>query len=61
MSTVFATLFGVMFLVGWYMLPTIIAGGRHHNVGGVAIVNVLTGWSIIGWFVALVMACGAKR
>ena len=54
------TLLGLSMMGGFYMLPTIIAGGRHHNPSGVAIVNVLTGWTVIGWFVALVMACGAR-
>lgn len=57
MSTVY-TLFGISFLIGLYMLPTIVAAARkHRKTGGVAIVNVLTGWTFIGWIAALVMAC----
>ena len=60
MNFVYA-LTGLGMAVGMYMLPTLIASLRHHNVGGVAIVNVLTGWTVIGWFAALVMACGNRR
>lgn len=55
------TLMGVSFMVGLYMLPTIIAAARGHNVVGVAIINVLIGWTVLGWFGALFMSCGAKR
>jgi len=45
-----------------YMLPWAIAATRGtSNQGPVAIVNVLTGWTLIGWIVALVMACQAHR
>jgi hypothetical protein len=40
-----------------YFLPTIIAVAQHRsNAALVAVVNVLLGWSLIGWVVALVMA-----
>ncbi len=41
-----------------YMLPTFVAHQRKHNLEGVRIVNILLGWSVIGWVIALVMACG---
>ena len=45
----------VIFLAYW--LPTLVAYGRHvSNVGQVAIINGLLGWSFVGWVVALVMA-----
>ncbi|MDS2174280.1 MULTISPECIES: superinfection immunity protein [unclassified Nesterenkonia] len=43
-----------------YFLPSLVAMIRSHNVGGVFLVNLLLGWSFIGWVVALVMACGSK-
>lgn len=44
--------FLLMFL---YALPTFIAWRRKHNsLGSVAIVNILTGWSLIGWVAALI-------
>ena len=41
-----------------YFLPSIIAYTRpsNNNLSGVFIVNLLLGWTFIGWVVALVMA-----
>jgi Superinfection immunity protein len=42
---------------GVYLLPTIIALVRHAPcVAGVAVINMLLGWSFVGWLVALAMA-----
>ena len=48
-------------LVTWlallYMLPTIIAAVHQRtNTGAIAALNVLLGWTFIGWVVALVWA-----
>lgn len=44
-----------------YFLPTIIAIGRRKaNVMAIALVNVFFGWTIIGWFVALVWAASRQ-
>ena len=41
-----------------YFLPTIL--GRHKSdVMGIFLVNLLVGWTVIGWFVALIWACSA--
>jgi hypothetical protein len=44
--------------VSLYFLPSIIATGRHapHWLT-VFLLNLLLGWSFIGWVVAMVMAC----
>jgi hypothetical protein len=48
-------------LVG-YFLPSVIAIARkHHQIGPVLIVNLLLGWTFIGWVVALVLAVSSKR
>jgi len=40
-----------------YFLPTIIAAARHKkNMLGIVLLNVLAGWSLIGWVIALVWA-----
>ena len=45
-----------------YMLPWAIAATRRKsNSGAIGVLNLLLGWSIIGWVVALVMACGTDR
>lgn len=42
-----------------YMLPWAIAEQRRmpNNVA-IALLNLLLGWTIVGWFAALFMACG---
>ena len=40
-----------------YFYPTIHAlANRHVNRGGVFFVNLLAGWTIIGWFCTLIWA-----
>ena len=43
-----------------YFLPTII-GRDKADVMGIFLVNLLFGWTVIGWFVALIWACAAER
>jgi hypothetical protein len=40
-----------------YLLPLIIALIRKVPAAGVAAMNILLGWTVIGWLVALLMAC----
>jgi Superinfection immunity protein/Uncharacterised protein family UPF0547 len=43
-----------------YFLPTIIAMNRgHRQTGMVVIINLFLGWTLIGWVVALAIACSA--
>jgi hypothetical protein len=40
-----------------YFLPAIVAGFRdHRNTGAVFVLNLLLGWTFIGWVIALVWA-----
>ena len=43
-----------------YFLPTLIARDKPELMA-VFLVNLLLGWTVIGWFVALVWACAAER
>jgi len=43
-----------------YFLPTII-GHDKRDVMAIFVVNLLFGWTVIGWFVALIWACSAER
>lgn len=44
-------------IVGLYLLPTLVAVKRAvPDRGSVAVINVLLGWSFIGWVVALALA-----
>jgi hypothetical protein len=52
----------ILFLVMMYWLPTIIALVRQtRSALGVAVVNFFFGWTVIGWFVALIMALAADN
>ena len=43
--------------VAVYLLPVLIGGARHvPDIGAVAVINVLLGWTLVGWVVALAMA-----
>ena len=45
-----------------YFAPTIVAVVRHHHqTGSIVVINLLLGWTFVGWVVALAMACGAVR
>lgn len=54
-------LFLILLGIVWYFLPTVIAKLRHmNNLGGIFIVNLLAGWTLVGWIIALVMACSQQ-
>ena len=43
-----------------YMFPTAIAYQRgHQSQGGIAALNILLGWSLVGWVIALIWSCSA--
>lgn len=51
------TAFGIVqivFVVAFYMAPTIVAVARgHNNIAPIAVVNFLLGCTVIGWIIAL--------
>lgn len=41
-----------------YVAPTIVAALRNHrSAGGILVLNMMLGWTIIGWILALIWAC----
>lgn len=53
-----AGVIGVIILVSCYFLPTVVAFERDkRGASGVALFNLFLGWTVIGWFVALIWAC----
>jgi hypothetical protein len=45
-------------LIALYFVPIVVAISRKvTNQGSVAVINVFLGWTVIGWIVALAMAC----
>lgn len=51
----------LLFVIGLYFLPAIIAAARHtHNSTGILLLNIFLGWTFVGWVIALVLAiCSA--
>jgi hypothetical protein len=48
---------GLLVLLTAYFLPAIAAGiRRHHNSGAIFAANLLLGWTMLGWVVALIWA-----
>ena len=43
-----------------YFIPTIVAAMReHHQQGAIFMLNLLLGWTVLGWAAALIWACTA--
>ena len=52
----------ILFLVLMYWLPTVIAIVRQApSALGVAVFNFFLGWTVIGWFFALIWALAAHN
>ena len=50
----------LIIFVPLYFLPTIVAAKRNHqSSGGIFALNLLLGWTMIGWIIALVWSCSA--
>lgn len=53
---------GLIFLLGIYFAPTMVAlNRRHRNWPGIFILNLAFGWTIIGWVAALVWSVHRDR
>jgi hypothetical protein len=56
-AAVAAVLFAVVALLV-YFGPTMVARGRAHpNLTAIAVLNLLAGWTFVGWVAARVWAC----
>ena len=41
-----------------YFLPSFIASNRNHkNIAAIFVLNLLLGWMLLGWIVALIWSC----
>lgn len=49
----------IILAVAFYFLPTIV-GNRKRNANAIFTLNLLLGWTVIGWIVALVWATTAE-
>ncbi len=55
-----ALLLGLLLVV--YFVPTLVAMLReHHQTAAIAILNILLGWTLIGWVAALVWSATAIK
>ncbi len=49
---------GAFIWLALYFIPTIVCLARdHHNKAAIIVLNVTTGWTGIGWIIALVWSC----
>lgn len=47
----------IVVIIALYLLPTIVAWGRiHHQKWAILVLNLAFGWTVIGWFAALIWA-----
>ena len=52
--------FLILAVIFVYFIPTIIAVSReHHNKAAISILNILLGWMLLGWIVALIWSVTA--
>ena len=50
--------YGPLFLLILYVMPIAVAALRKHNAQlNIMLLNLWLGWTLIGWFVALIWAC----
>src|SRR5207249_4859503 len=56
--------FGILLILGvvcLYFLPSWVAGYRQHrNFNAIFVLNILLGWSVLGWIIAFVWAFTAN-
>jgi len=51
----------ILFGIAMYFLPAIVAHHRRHvSSGAIFLINLLLGWSIIGWIVCFAWACSGS-
>ena len=57
-GTLFGGFGGLALILLLYFLPLVIANGRQHrSAGGIGTLNLLLGWTVIGWIIALIWEC----
>jgi len=51
-------MFMMTLMVLAYFLPALIAVVRgHNNVGAIFVTDLLLGWTVLGWLIALIWSC----
>lgn len=53
---------GLLIALALYLLPGYIASHRnHHNANAIYALNILLGWTFLGWVIALIWSLTATR
>jgi hypothetical protein len=62
METSFPDMVGIVLLIAFYFLPTIVvvARGKTEARLGVLLLNWLLGWTVAGWLFAFAWACTGR-
>jgi hypothetical protein len=58
-----AAIFIILCLIAaFYLFPSLVAWSRgHHNGASVFVVNLLLGWTLLGWVIAMAWSVSAVR
>lgn len=52
------TIWGLLLVCSLYFIPTVIAFRRNHGkIVAIYLINIMLGWTVIGWFLVLFWAC----
>lgn len=52
----------VSLLIALYLIPVVVGVARHApDLGSIAVINILLGWTFVGWVLALALAMRSAR
>ena len=55
-------IFWMLIFLAIHFLPSFVAGARNHiSTLAIFMLNLLLGWTVIGWVVALIWACTGQH
>jgi hypothetical protein len=61
-EAIFAAVALVSLLIGLYLIPVMVGVARHApDLGSIAVINILLGWTFFGWVLALALAMRSAR
>lgn len=61
-ETIFTAIVLVSLLVAAYLIPVMVGVARHApDLGAIAVINILLGWTFAGWVLALALAMRSAR
>lgn len=51
-----------LYFIALYLLPTLVAVSRKHgNTASICLTNLLLGWTVLGWIVALIWSVSSTQ